>query len=115
MEEEKKEIYKTADVIILIMKYEGEIEDIIENPIEFEDAYRELLDYRIIKKEEEKYLPDVNFNKACELGFIKYVEKIKNPSKFKQYITSKPALGVMVGAVLLTAGYLMRPQKKFNP
>jgi len=115
MEEEKKDPYKTADVILLIMKYEGEIEDIIEYPIEFEDAYRELLDYRIIKKGEEKYLPDVNFHKACELGFIKYVEKIQNPSKFKQYITSKPAFGVMVGAVLLTAGYLMRPKKKLNP
>jgi hypothetical protein len=114
MEEEKKDIYKTADVILLIMKYEGEIEDIIEYPIEFEDAYRELLDYRIIKKREEKFLPDINFNKACELGFIKYVEKIQTPSKFKQYITSKPALGVMAGALMLTAGYFMKPKKKFN-
>jgi hypothetical protein len=114
MDEEKRDIYKTADVILLIMKYEGEIEDVIEYPTEFEDAYRELLDYRIIKKGEEKYLPDVNFIKASELGFIKYIEKIQNPSKFKQYITSKPALGVMVGAVLITAGYLMKPQKKEN-
>ncbi|MFN4761774.1 hypothetical protein ACKGJN_01515 [Gillisia sp. Q332] len=114
MEEEKKDIYKIADVILLIIKYEGEIEDIIEYPIEFDDAYKELLEYRIIKKGEEKYLPDLNFNKACELGFRKYVEKINKPSKFKQYITSKPALGVMVGAVLLTAGYLMKPEKKFN-
>ncbi len=114
MEEEKKDIYKTADVILLIIKYEGEIEDVIEYPMEFEDSYKELLDYRIIKKGEEKYLPDVNFNKACELGFMKYVEKIQHPSKFKQYITSKPALGVLVGALLLTAGYLMRPEKRFN-
>ena len=114
MEEEEKDIHQTADVILLIMKYEGEIEDIIEYPTEFEDAYKALLDYRIIKKGEEKYLPDLYFNKACELGFRKYVEKIQKPSKLKQYITSKPALGVMVGAVLLTAGYLMRPEKKFN-
>ena len=114
MEEDKKEHYKTADVILLIIKYEGEIEDIIEYPIEFEDAYKELLDYRIIKKGEEKYLPHLNFNKACELGFSKYVEKIHTPSKFKQFITSTPALGVMAGAVLLTAGYLMKVEKKFN-
>lgn len=114
MEEEKKDIYQTADVILLIIKYEGEIEDIIEYPVEFEDAYKELLHYRIIKKGEEKYLPDANFNKACELGFRKYVEKVKNPSKFKQYIISKPALGVLAGAVLVTAGYLMRPEKKYN-
>ena len=114
MEEEKKDIYQTADVILLIIKYEGEIEDIIEYPIEFEDAYKELLDYRIIKKGEEKYLPDLNFNKACELGFSTYVEKIRTPSKFKQFITSKPALGVMAGAVLLTAGYFMKVEKKFN-
>ncbi len=114
MEEEKKDIYQTADVILLIIKYEGEIEDIIEYPTEFEDAYKELLDYRIIKKGEEKYLPDLNFNKASELGFRKYVEKIQKPSKFKQFITSKPALGVMAGAVLLTAGYLMKAEKKFN-
>ena len=115
MEQEKKDIYNTANVILLIIKYEGEIEDIIEYPLEFEDAYKELLDYKIIKKGEEKYLPDVNFKKACELGFTKYVEKIENPSKFKQYITSKPALGVLMGALLLTTGYLMRPEKKLNP
>lgn len=114
MEEEKKDIYQTADVILLIIKYEGEIEDIIEYPMEFEDAYKELVDYRIIKKGEEKYLPDVNFKKACELGFKNYVEKIQKPSKLKQYITSKPALGVMAGVVLLTAGYLMKAEKKFN-
>ncbi|MFO8147302.1 MAG: hypothetical protein ACQEWG_09565 [Bacteroidota bacterium] len=114
MKEEEKDIYQIADVILLIIKYEGEIEDIIEYPIEFEDAYKELLDYRIIKKGEEKYLPDLNFNKACELGFRKYVEKIQKPSKFKQYISSKPALGIMAGVVLLTAGYFMKPEKKFN-
>ena len=114
MEEETKDIYQTADVILLIIKYEGEIEDVIEYPLEFEDAYKELLDRRIIKKGEEKYLPDVNFKKACELGFKTYVENIQKPSKIKQYITSKPALGVLVGAVLVTAGYLMKPEKKFN-
>ncbi len=114
MEEEKKDIYQTAEVILLIIKYEGEIEDIIEYPVEFEAAYKELLQYKIIKKGEEKYLPDVNFDKAHELGFSKYVEKINKPSKLRQYITSKPALGVLAGAVLVTAGYLMRPEKKYN-
>jgi len=114
MEEEKKDIYQTAEVILLIIKYEGEIEDIIEYPTEFEAAYRELLQYKIIKKGEEKYLPDVNFNKAIELGFRNYIEKITNPSKFKQYITSKPALGVLAGAVLVTAGYLIRTEKKIK-
>lgn len=113
MEEEIKDIRQTADVILLIMKYEGEIEDIIEYPTEFEDAYKALLEYRIIKKEDEKYLPDLNFKKACEVGFKNYIEKPK-PSKFKQYISSKSALGVMAGVVLLTAGYLMKPEKKVN-
>jgi hypothetical protein len=112
MEEEKKDIYQTAEVILLIMKYEGEIEDIIEYPLEFEAAYKELLQYKIIKKGEDKYLPDVNFNKAHELGFRKYIENINKPSKFRQYITNKPALGLLAGAVLVTAGYLMRPKKK---
>ncbi len=114
MEEEKKDIYQTAEVILLILKYEGEIEDVIEYPLEFEAAYKELLQYKIIKKGEDKYLPDLNFNKAHELGFSKYVEMINKPSKFKQYITSKPALGVLAGAVLVTAGYLMRTEKKYN-
>jgi hypothetical protein len=114
MEEEKKDIYQTAEVILMIIKYEGEIEDVIEYPLEFEAAYKELLEYKIIKKGEDKYLPDLNFNKAHELGFSKYVETINKPSKFKQYITSKPALGVLAGAVLVTAGYLMRPVKKYN-
>ena len=114
MEEEKKDIYQTAEVILLIMKYEGEIEDIIEYPLEFEAAYKELLQYKIIKKGEDKYLPDVNFNKAHELGFRKYIEQIDKPSKLKQYITSKPALGVLAGADLVTAGYLIRSGKKHN-
>jgi hypothetical protein len=114
MEEEKKDIYQTAEVILMIIKYEGEIEDVIEYPLEFEAAYKELLEYKIIKKGEDKYLPDLNFNKAHELGFSKYVETINKPSKFKQYITSKPALGVLAGAVLVTAGYLMRTEKKYN-
>jgi len=114
MEEEKKEIYKTAEVILLIIKHEGEIEDVIEYPAEFEPAYNELLDYKIIKRGEGKYLPDFNFNKALEMGFSKYVETINTPSKFKQYITSKPALGVLAGAVLVTAGYLMRTDKKYT-
>ena len=114
MEETKKDIYQTAEVILLIIKHEGEIEDIIEYPEEFEAAYKELLQYKILKKGEEKYLPGANFNKASELGFSKYVEKINNPSKFKQYVISKPALGMLAGAVLVTAGYLMRPEKKYN-
>jgi hypothetical protein len=67
----------------------------------------------MIIKRRGKYLPDLNFNKAHELGFSKYVEMIK-PSKFKQYITSKTqVLGVLLaGAVLVTAGYLMRTEKK---
>ena len=112
MEEEKKDIYQTAEVILLIIKHEGEIEDVIEYPVEFDAAYKELLEYKIIKKGEDKYLPDLNFNKAHELGFRKYIEQINKPSKLKQYITSKPALGVLAGAVLVTAGYLMRPEKK---
>ncbi len=111
MDEEKKDIYQTAEVILLIIKYEGEIEDIIEYPTEFEAAYKELLQYRIIKKGEDKYLPDVNFKKAHELGFRKYIEQLEKPSKFRKYITSKPALGVFAGAVLVGAGYLMRPEK----
>ncbi|WP_034919941.1 hypothetical protein [Gillisia sp. CAL575] len=114
MEEEKKDIYQTAEVILLIIKYEGEIEDVIEYPTEFEAAYKELLHYKIIKRGEDKYLPDLNFHKALELGFTKYVETINTPSKFKQYITSKPALGVLAGAVLVTAGYLMRTEKKYT-
>ncbi len=114
MEEDKKDVYQTAEVILKIMKYEGEIEDVIEYPVEFEAAYKELLEYNIIKKGEDKYLPSLNFNKAHELGFRKYIEKINKPSKFRQYITSKPALGVLAGAVLVTAGYLIQSEKKHN-
>ena len=114
MEGEKKDVYQTAEVILLIIKYEGEIEDIIEYPSEFEEAYKELLQYKIIKKGDDKYLPDVHFNKAQELGFRKYIEQVNKPSKFKQYITSKPALGVLAGAVLVTADYLMRTEKKYT-
>lgn len=112
MEEAKKDIYQAAEVILLIIKYEGEIEDIIEYPVEFEAAYKELLDYKIIKRGEDKYLPDLNFHKAQELGFRKYIEKINKPSKLKKYIVNKPALGVLAGAVLVSVGYLIRAERK---
>ena len=114
MEEAEKDIYQAAEVILLIIKYEGEIEDIIEYPTEFEEAYKKLLEYKIIKKGEEKYLPDTNFDKAHAMGFRKYIENLNKPSKIKKYITSKPALGILAGAVLVTAGYWMRAEKKYS-
>lgn len=119
MQEEHKEIYKTADVILLIMKYEGEIEDLIEYPSEFEEAYKQLLLFDIIKSGEGKYLKSKNFDKASRLGFKKYVEKgekkIAPPSKYKKIIMSTPALGIFAGAIFLTAAYLVNTGKNDPP
>ncbi len=118
MQGERKDFYQTVEVILLIIKYEGEIEDIIEYPPEFEDAYHELLYHKIIKKVEGKFLPGENFSKAHPLGFKKYLERLekyskpKEPSKFRKLVTGKPALGILAGAIFLTAGYLMKPEKQ---
>lgn len=118
MLEEISDVYQAAEVILLIIHYEGEIEDIIEYPPEFEEAYIELLERKIIKKGEGKYMPGENFSKAYPLGYKKYLEKIakqikaREPSKFRKYVSNKPALGILAGAIFLTAGYLMKPEKK---
>lgn len=118
MLQERNDVYQAAEVILLIIHYEGEIEDIIEYPAEFEEAYKELLDQKIIKMGEGKYLPGENFSKAYPLGYKKYLEKIakqaksKEPSKFRKFVSNKPALGILAGAVFLTAGYLMKPEKR---
>ena len=68
MLEERTDVYQAAEVILLIIHYEGEIEDIIEYPAEFEVAYKELLEQKIIKTGEGKYLPGENFTKDYPLG-----------------------------------------------
>ena len=106
MQEEKKDVLQAAEVILMIMQYEGEIEDLIEYPSEFEDAYKELVNYKVIKLQEGKYVPDENFGKASRHGFRKYIERLANPPAYKKFLASKPALGVMAGAFVVAAGYL---------
>lgn len=113
MQDERKDIYQAAEVILLIIKHEGEIEEAIEYPPEFEDAYVELLNFKIIKQREGKYLPDENFEKASKQGFKKYVENLSKTSQYKKLIANKPALGIIAGAIILTAGFLLKPDK--NP
>lgn len=111
MQDERKDIYQAAEVILLIIKHEGEIEEAIEYPPEFEDAYTELLSHKIIKQKEGKYLPDENFEKASKFGFRKYLENLHKPSRYKKLIANKPVLGIIAGGLILTAGFLLRPDK----
>ncbi len=112
MQEETNDVHKTADVILMIIKYEGEIEDIIEYPSEFEDAYSELVRYKVIKSAEGKYVPDRNFEKAASKGFGKFVYDLQNPPRYKQFLANKPALGMIAGALVLTAGYLIQSENR---
>lgn len=112
MEQERKDVFQAAEVILLIMKYEGEIEDLIEYPSEFEDAYQELLKYKVIKSGEGKYLPGENFKRAYELGFKNYLYKINNPSGLQKMVKTKPVIGLLAGALLVTAGYLYKSGKR---
>lgn len=112
MREDRKDVLQAAEVILLIIKYEGEIEDAIEYPPEFEDAYQNLLFYKIIEQREGKFVPAENFKKASDLGFEKYVYNLNNPTGLRKLLNNKPAMGIFAGAIFFTAGYLLKPGKK---
>jgi hypothetical protein len=112
MGEDRKDVLQAAEVILLIIQYEGEIEDAIEYPPEFEMAYQDLLFYKIIANREGKYVPGENYRKASSLGFQKYVHNLNNPSGLRKLIANKPAIGFFAGAVLFTAGYFLKLGKK---
>lgn len=112
MHEEKKDVHQAAEVILMIIKYEGEIEDLIEYPTEFEDAYKELVALSIIKIRDGKYVPDQNFKKASSAGYRKYLEDLNNPPAYKKFLASKPAIGIVAGAIIFAAGYLLQSEKR---
>lgn len=112
MQEEFNDVHQAAEVILMIMKYEGEIEDVIEYPSEFEDAYKELLAYKIIKVKEGKYVPGENFKKVSNTGFRNYLKDLKDPPRYKKFLASKPAIGVVAGAILVAAGYLWQSERE---
>lgn len=112
MQEEKKDIHQAAEVILMIISYEGEIEDLIEYPSEFEDAYKELVSHKIIKVKEGKYVPDENFKKASAKGYRKYLKDLENPPAYKKFLASKPALGVVAGAIIVATGYLLQSNRR---
>lgn len=112
MQEEKKDVHQAAEVILMIISYEGEIEDLIEYPSEFEDAYKELMSHRIIKVRDGKYIPDENFKKVAAKGYRKYLQELENPPAYKKFLASKPAIGVFAGAILVAAGYLLQSNKR---
>lgn len=112
MQVEINDVHQAAEVILMIMKYEGEIEDVIEYPSEFEDAYRELVAYKVIKLKEGKYVPDENFKKVTKTGFKKYLKDLQDPPRYKKIIRSKPAIGVVAGAILVAAGFLWQSERE---
>ncbi|UJH90420.1 hypothetical protein LZ575_16525 [Antarcticibacterium sp. 1MA-6-2] len=112
MQEEKKDVHQAAEVILMIISYEGEIEDLIEYPSEFEDAYKELLSHKIIKLKDGKYIPDVNFKKASTKGYRKYLEDLENPPAYKKFLASKPAIGVVAGAILVASYYILQSNRR---
>lgn len=112
MQEDMNDVHQAAEVILMIIKYEGEIEDAIEYPSEFEDAYKELIAHRVIALKEGKYVPGENFKKVSNIGFKNYLKELKDPPRYKKFLASKPAIGVVAGALLVAAGYLWQSERE---
>lgn len=73
--ESKEEIFKTADVILLIINNEGKLVDDIEYPSEFRRAYQLLQELDIIKSEEGKFTPSKKFSVGIKKRELKDIKK----------------------------------------
>ena len=112
MEEDKKEIYQAAHVILLIIKNEGAISDEIEYPPEFQSAYGELLELNVIENKDGEYVAGTNFEKAYRLGIEQFREKLNQPSRLQAIIRHRYTMPIVAGTVLAGMGYIFKTGRK---
>lgn len=112
MQDDKKEVYQAAHVIMLIIQNEGAISDEIEYPSEFKAAYTELLDLNIIRNKDGEFVPGVNFDKAFKLGVEQFKEKLNQPSRLETIIRHRYTMPIVAGTVLAGMGYIFKAGKR---
>lgn len=112
--ESNKEIITAAEVVLLIVKNEGELEDDLEYPSEFTQAYELLLTHDIIRLVDRKFLPSRKFDAAHRVGVQKFLEgeKYKKEALEKRRSQNKKVrVAVFSSAAIAIAGYFIRRTK----
>ena len=115
--EQKREVFKTADVVLLIISNEGELVDDIEYPVEFRRAYKFLEKLDIVKSHEGKFVPSKNFESALKNGVERYKENqllekvVLRKQKFQQ---RNFGVAIVSSLAVVVAGYLYRKQRKIH-
>lgn len=109
--ESNKDIIAAAEVVLLIVKNEGELEDDLEYPAEFSKAYQLLLNLNVIQLADGKFLPSRNFDAAYRTGVQKFMEDEKSKSEALERRRSqnqKVHLAIISSAAIAIAGYFIR-------
>lgn len=112
MNENIKDVYQAADVVLMIIENEGSISDEIEYPSEFAPAYEKLLELGVIQVKNGAYVPAVGFSNARKIGVWNFEQTKHEPSKFNRIISSKYTIGIVAGTIITYLGYFMRSGKK---
>lgn len=114
-EEVERETFTAADVILLIIRNEGELVDDIEYPQEFINAYAMLQAFDVIRSQEGKFISGPNFGAATKLGVQNFVERElarAEAEKNRGKQVRKVGIAALSTAVVAAAGYLYRRKKK---
>ena len=109
-----KEVLTAAEVVMLIIKNEGELEDDLEYPAEFSEAYRLLLALEVIQLVEEKFLPSINFDAAHRIGVQKFLESEnfkKETLERRRSQNKNVRVAVFSSAAVAIAGYFIKRAK----
>lgn len=109
-----KKVITAAEVVLLIIKNEGELEDDFEYPVEFPEAYKLLRALDVIQLVEEKFLPSKNFDAAHRVGVQKFLEGEnyrKEALERRRSQNKKVHVAVFSSAAIAIAGYFIRRAK----
>lgn len=112
--ESQREIFSAADVILKIIKNEGELEDDIEYPPMFSNAYNLLQKLNIIKSIDGKFVASENFESAYEKGVRKFSENERQKRKAlrrRKNQQKRVGIAILSSAAIAVTGYFYRRAK----
>lgn len=112
-----KEVITAAEVVLLIIKNEGNLEHDLEYPAEFSEAYRLLLNLDVIQLLDEKFLPSRNFDAAQRVGVQKFLEAEnykKEALEKRRSQNKKIRVALFSSAAIAITGYFIRRTKANN-
>ena len=112
--EPNRDVITAAEVVLLIIWNEGELEDDMEYPLEFTQAYELLLTFDVIQLNNGKFLPSRNFDSAYRTGIQKFIkEEIskKEAIERRRSQNQKISLAIFSSAAIGMAGYFIKKAK----